>query len=501
MQPPFLRAADLNDYGNALMAQGKHKAARAAFVEAERLLQAEAHTPEGRQALASVLMNQANNLRELGRLDGLEDMLGQSLALMQETTGDDSPEVATVLQAKGNLFSAHEQYEKALSLHRQAFEIRRRHLGAGHHDVALSLANMANVLFRMQRFYRGMEYQEQALNIFQRVLPPNHPDRSLVQENLRRLRQAEESVRAESRFGLVLIVCNTLPQVEDPPDPTTKEGAERIANELVEALIEHWDDMIEYKTTVPLLLVSAPRFEGAVSQALAHPIGRRFPDKLLRRINIPCVEPAALPDPAAPDPAALLPLHAVRTQFLAWLAEHRLDVLMVKPLTNYGATLDRSVLQALAQESPRPPGKFWKAKPSAQDIRPLTGEIVSFDGRDGPITGVAKSGNVERLGIITTARWHAQSYRPQAADYRVTGTVYLNLLQTRFFLQHTSELGLTLLDKWSMGPLTEIASSPWQDQVIVFENALHDLIAVLKMRPLRCPAERGMRGLRQSEID
>ncbi len=307
MRPAFLRAADLNDYGQALMAQGKHKAARTAFAEAERLLQAEAHTPEGRRALASVLMNQANNLRELGRLDGLEDMLQRSLALMQETTGDDSPEVATVLQARGNLFDAHEQYEKALSLHRQAFEIRRRRLGAGHHDVAVSLANIANVLFRMRRFYRGMEYLEQALNIFQRVLPPNHPYRSQVQENLRLLRQAEESVRAESRFGLVLLVCNTLPQAEDPPDPTTEEGAERIANELVEALIEHWDDMIGHKTMVPLLLVSAPPFEGAVSRALAHPIGRKFPDELLRRISIPRVRNGWGPGSRSPGPYGLVP--------------------------------------------------------------------------------------------------------------------------------------------------------------------------------------------------
>ncbi len=170
---------------------------------------------------------------------------------------------------------------------------------------------------------------------------------------------------------------------------------------------------------------------------------------------------------------------------------------MVKPLTNYGATLERGVLQTLAQESQRPQGKFRKAKPPAQDIRPLTGEIVPFDGRDGPILGLFKSGDVERPAIMPTAEWRAQSYRPQAADYRATGTIYIHLPLTRFCLQGTSEHGLTSLDEWSIGPLTKIASSPWQDQVIVFESALRDLIAVLKMRPLDCTAERGMRGLRQ----
>jgi hypothetical protein len=288
-------------------------------------------------------------------------------------------------------------------------------------------------------------------------------------------------------------VLNTLPQSENPPNPTTETGAGRIAEELVESLIVHWDDMIGHDSTIPLLLISAPQFEDAVSRALAHPIAGKYPETLLHRIDVPRVERSI-----AHSPASMLPVAAVRTQVLAWLVEHTFDLLMAKPVANYGAKLERPVLQVLARGSPLPRPRLSKARSDTQDIRPLAAEVVPFDGKDGPILGLYKSGGDWRPTVLPAAGWRAQKYRPQAADERATGTIYLKLPLTRFCLEGASKRGLTSLGQWSMRPLREIASSSWQDQTSIFENALRDLMGVLKTRPLRCPPERGLRGYRQS---
>lgn len=250
--------------------------------------------------------------------------------------------------------------------------------------------------------------------------------------------------------------------------------------------------MAAHDSTIPLLLISAPQFEGAVSRALAHPIARRYPDALLCRIDIPRVE-----RPTAQNPAAMLDLIAVRRQILACLAAHTFDVLMVKPVANYGAKLERPALEGLAQESPPPRTWLSRARPQTQDIYPLTIEIVPFDGNEGPILCLYESGGDWRPAVLPAEQWQGQDYRPQAADERATGTIYLNLPLTRFCLQNTSKRGLTPLDEWSIRPLSGVASSFWQDQMTIFENGLNDLMAVLKTRLWRCPPDRGLRGYRQ----
>jgi hypothetical protein len=151
---------------------------------------------------------------------------------------------------------------------------------------------------------------------------------------------------------------------------------------------------------------------------------------------------------------------------------------MVKSVNNKGASLDRRILAA-----------------AAKDERPITFEVIEFDGRDGPITGVHEGNDGPRVAVMSTRVWKSQGYTPQKGDERATGTLYFNTqaLCERFNTPLNSQL--SPLDEWSMRPLMSAATCPLDDQIDVFEDALSDLLSLLLARPLLCPRERGARTL------
>jgi hypothetical protein len=300
-------------------------------------------------------------------------------------------------------------------------------------------------------------------------------------------------MKEEPTFGLILLVLNALPERENPPDPTTEEGVQRIAEELVESLIDHWDAMVADNSKIPLLLVSSSCFEVAVSCALGHPVAKKYTAGRLHWIKVPHINFAE-----TKEASSLLPLVAVRNHFLGWMAMHALDVVMVKPFTNFGARLDRRILQYLSQEKPSPLRGSPTDTDQASDLCPLSLEIVPFDGKEGPLLGLCSGDRNSRPAVMPSVEWKRQDYHPQARDERATGTVYLHLPLLRLCIKSSSSDGLTPLDHWSMKPLRRIVESSWQNELEVFEEALRDLVLLLRTRPVNCPAERGLRGLRRS---
>lgn len=297
-------------------------------------------------------------------------------------------------------------------------------------------------------------------------------------------------MKKEAVFGLILLVFGSLPENENPPNPTTAEGIQMISTALVESLNDHWMSMISGEGTIPVLLLSCPEFDEAVSGALVHPTAKKYREGLLHWIKIP-----KLDDAQTEELEALLALVQVRRQILKWLAEHMLEVVQVQPITNWGAKVDHKILQYCAQEQlPH----LTRAKHHVQDIRPLIIEVVPFDGKEGPILGLYKGDGDPRPALMPTAEWYAQNYHPQVQDLRATGTIYFNVPLTRFFLKDSLNDELTPLDHWSMKPLIAVAKSAWQDQLGIFESALSELVILLRTRPIDCPPERGLREFRKS---
>lgn len=296
-------------------------------------------------------------------------------------------------------------------------------------------------------------------------------------------------MKSESNLGLVLLVFNAIPAAEDPLDPTSPKGLRRMSAELEEALIEHWDDMVVHDTTIPLLLVSFPGFGQVVSTSLSAPIAQKYPSGLLHHIEIPQVD---MTDVSQLE--QLLSLVTVREKIVEWLDTHTFKLVMVKPFSNYGAVMERRILEHFANEQP-PTGK---GSSSTSDLRPVAIEAIPFDGKDGPILGLYKSGNESRPALMPSTSWQAQKYRPQAGDHRATGTFYFNLPMTSYCLQDSHQDGLTDLDQWSTGPLLRVSESDWRGQPAIFEDALSDLARLLRIRPVMCDRERGERGYRSS---
>lgn len=189
--PVFIRAINLNDQAQVLVEQDKPKEALALFGEAEQLLRQDTQSLETRRSLATVLMNRANLMRDLGTMEGVEAMLQEALVLMRETTGEDSPEVATVLQSCGNLVLSLGDSPRALELQRQAYEMRVKRLGARHRDVGISLVNLGNVLATQGKIFRSIECFQQAVDIFLETLGAEHPFSRHALDGLEQLRKLE----------------------------------------------------------------------------------------------------------------------------------------------------------------------------------------------------------------------------------------------------------------------------------------------------------------------
>jgi hypothetical protein len=439
-------------------------------------------------------MNKVNVISDTSDFSQSKSMLDHALDLMKETTGDRSPEVATVLQSMGNLAKSHEDFNDALTLHLKAHTLRRENFGPDHRDVGVSLGNIASTLGHMAYFHNAMRLWERSLEILTSTLGEEH---HLSQNALKGLEQcknfAVQAVKSESGFGVVLLVFNALPLTEYPPDPTTPEGATVVAKGIRDTLIGVWDDSLAHGSFIPILVISCPGYEHARYLVSKEEIIERFPEELLTWLEIPVVSGDCK------SQTAWMPLYSIEQKFLGWLQEHKLDVLMVKPITASGATLDRRLLELVrrsfrGRSQSHPEISSKNSGNAKQDLRPIAIEIVPFDQLDGPLLGLYTGDNNPRPSVMPASNWRQQKYTPQAADLRATGVFYMHLEAIRQWLASCPASGLTPLEEWSMRPLMSMATGSLQDQLRVFESALSELVLLVKTRPVNCPAERGARG-------
>jgi nephrocystin-3 len=494
----FIRAGILNDKGLIERDRGLQHEALKLFAEAAAILEStegEIRSPQDeRRLLASILLNQVSVTRDNPDKSQCRPMLERALNLMKETTGERSPEVATVLQGIGNLAMAQEDFKEALSFHTQAHAIRREKLGREHRDIGLSLGNIANTLARMERYHYAVLLYERALEILKNTVGHDHQFARNVSMSLEQCKVLEyEAKRNESRFGLVLLVFNSLSPSENPPDPATEEGAKVVARGICDTLTEIWDEAFARRTSFPVLVISCPAFETTISIASETSIAKRFSDNLLTWLSIPAIAASF------ESPEALIPLLPVRQTFVAWLQKHDFDVLTVKPVAASGATLDWRFLEFVRQRCQTDPNGSVetlsrRSNELDRELHPMAVEIVPFDELDGPLMGLYTGDHDPRSCVLPASDWRQQKYSPQVGDERATGVFYLNLAGIRQWLAGRPVTGLTPLDEWSMRPLLSMAKESREDQLRIFESAFSELVLLVKTRPVRCPPERGVRG-------
>ncbi len=114
-------------------------------------------------AQAELLHSLGEMYRGLGRLDGADSLLGETLERRRARLGGDHPDVAASLVALGLLRSDQARYEEAEALVRQALDIGRRRLPPGHPAVVQASEALGHVLVE-----RG-EY-DAAIPVFEEVV-------------------------------------------------------------------------------------------------------------------------------------------------------------------------------------------------------------------------------------------------------------------------------------------------------------------------------------------
>ena len=135
----------------------------------------ETHGEESEQ-VAEVLNNLAVLHENLGQSVRAEPLYYQAIEIGRKTIGEDHPEFANRLNNLAGLYEAMGRYEDAEPLYRQSIEIDRKTIGEDHPDFATRLNNLGVLYYRQERFSEAADLLRQALAIQEAKLPEEHTD-------------------------------------------------------------------------------------------------------------------------------------------------------------------------------------------------------------------------------------------------------------------------------------------------------------------------------------
>lgn len=162
-----------------LAALGRVHHNRGRFVEAEPLFEAAlarrlAVLPPHHLDVAASQLDLADDLRVLGRAREAMPHYFEAARIRGEQLGDDSVELAEVLNNEGLGFLSLGHYAPAARLFERALAIRRQRLG-DHQLVGHTLHNLTLLAIHRGRFEEAVERAHEVLALKERVLPADHP--------------------------------------------------------------------------------------------------------------------------------------------------------------------------------------------------------------------------------------------------------------------------------------------------------------------------------------
>ncbi|NCC30646.1 MAG: tetratricopeptide repeat protein [Chloroflexia bacterium] len=136
-------------------------------------------------ALAAALSYELS--RHLGEVEVYEDATvfnQRSLALREQLSGKDAPQIAENLHYAGELRDWQGDYPGARPYHERALAIRRRTLGPAHPATATSLLHVGEIAHALGDYGVARLHYEQALEIRARLFGDNHPAAAELHNNL-----------------------------------------------------------------------------------------------------------------------------------------------------------------------------------------------------------------------------------------------------------------------------------------------------------------------------
>lgn len=206
----FNLAAALNNLGGVYLNQGMFAEAEALF---KRSLAIYDKLPAGKERdswrgnginnLAVLYGTEANANAESGAIDDANRAYDRMIAMLDEVIplwtrafGANRPDVASLLQNRGEAYSRKGQYDKAEADLREALRIRLQYLSAKNPIIATAKNNLANVLVAEQKYPEAEELLNGALQIRMATLGANHPSVARNLDALSKLHAASGNVAA-----------------------------------------------------------------------------------------------------------------------------------------------------------------------------------------------------------------------------------------------------------------------------------------------------------------
>jgi tetratricopeptide (TPR) repeat protein len=139
-------------------------------------LQAASAEPPGLQASEAIaLIDNARQNRAQGYLYRAEAQYRRALAIVEQTSGAQSPDLTPALNGLAELYFEARRYTEAEALARRSAAVVEASLGAGHPLLATALHDLAAIYHVQGQFAKAQPLYYRALAIREAALGPNHP--------------------------------------------------------------------------------------------------------------------------------------------------------------------------------------------------------------------------------------------------------------------------------------------------------------------------------------
>ncbi len=184
---------------------------RGATVTARELL--ESGATEVRESLSDQPQVQAAMLTTIGRVFRKLQLPAQARPLLEESLklqrqeSSDEIHLAQTLNTLGHLLYEQGEFDQALKLVLEAYQLRRKNLGEEHHDTLESLNNRNAILDGLGEYARAEKGHRDLLRLRRKVLGPNHEDVATSLGNLASTLEAQgKFTEAESYYRQTLMI-------------------------------------------------------------------------------------------------------------------------------------------------------------------------------------------------------------------------------------------------------------------------------------------------------
>jgi tetratricopeptide (TPR) repeat protein len=177
----------------ALLVLGRLLLARANYlgleVVAERVLRVLGGSPPGETAglYCRALSLLGIALMKEGRYAEAEPALRQTLAIMEQSLGQEDPNVAVFANDLATLFQKTNRLPEAEMLFRRALAVKEKSLGPEHPEVAIAMVNLGLLLFLADRWAEAETLYRRALPVYERSFGLEHPEVGVALCNLAQL--------------------------------------------------------------------------------------------------------------------------------------------------------------------------------------------------------------------------------------------------------------------------------------------------------------------------